>query len=94
MVTLEKELWANSYEVIILNGFYFLADSQEIINNSIKNYVLKLFKKRKNTESRTKKIAEKPIKDIQNSNEKVSENNVPSSSSGNICIFFYLYGIK
>ncbi|XP_060869710.1 tRNA endonuclease ANKZF1-like [Metopolophium dirhodum] len=49
-------------------------DSKEIINNSIKNYILKLFKKRKNTKSKTKKILKKPIKDIQNSNEKVSEN--------------------
>ncbi|CAH1707934.1 unnamed protein product [Aphis gossypii] len=56
-------------------------DSKDIINNSIKNYVLKLFKKRKNTESRTKKIVEKPIKDIQNSNEKMSENIQVSSTS-------------
>ncbi|CAI6347589.1 unnamed protein product [Macrosiphum euphorbiae] len=56
-------------------------DSKEIINNSIKNYILKLFKKRKNTKSRTKKIVEKPIKDLQNSNEKVSENIQLSSTS-------------
>ncbi|XP_008187953.2 ankyrin repeat and zinc finger domain-containing protein 1 isoform X2 [Acyrthosiphon pisum] len=56
-------------------------DSKEIINNSIKNYIFKLFKKRKNTKSRTKKIVEKPIKDIQNSNEKNSENIQLSSMS-------------
>ncbi|KAL4112462.1 hypothetical protein QTP88_016247 [Uroleucon formosanum] len=56
-------------------------DSKETINNSIKNYVLKLFKKKKNLESRTKKNVEKPIKDIQNSKEKVSENIQPSSTS-------------
>ncbi|KAL5240290.1 hypothetical protein ACI65C_007700 [Semiaphis heraclei] len=56
-------------------------DSKEIINNSIKNYILKLFKKKKNTESRTKKVVEKPIKDIQKSIEKVSENiQLPSMS--------------
>lgn len=87
MVIIKIELWSNSYEAIILNCFYFLADSKETINNSIKNYVLKLFKKKKNLESRTKKNVEKPIKDIQNSKEKVSENIQPSSTSGNLSLF-------
>uniref|UniRef100_A0A2S2P475 Ankyrin repeat and zinc finger domain-containing protein 1 n=2 Tax=Schizaphis graminum TaxID=13262 RepID=A0A2S2P475_SCHGA len=55
-------------------------DSKDIINNSIKNYVLKLFKKRKNTESRTKKIVEKPIKDIQNLNENIRLSSISDSS--------------
>ncbi|XP_060840505.1 tRNA endonuclease ANKZF1-like [Rhopalosiphum padi] len=55
-------------------------DSKDIINNSIKNYVLKLFKKRKNTESRTKKIVEKPIKDIQNPNENIRLSSMSDSS--------------
>jgi len=80
MVIIKIELWTNIYKIRILNGIYFLADSKDIINNSIKNYVLKLFKKRKNTESRTKKIVEKPIKDIQNPNENIRL----SSMSGNI----------
>lgn len=68
----------------------FSTDSKEIINNSIQNYVLKLYKKRKNKESianRTTKIVEKPIISNKNVYEKVQS----SSSSGNMSFeFFYL----
>lgn len=73
--------------MFIKEMFYFLyIDSKEIINNSIQNYVLKLFKKRKNKESdvkRTKKPVNTPIKNDMNLVEKVCEN-VPLSSSGNL----------
>lgn len=72
--------------IFIKQRFYFLIDSKEIINNSIQNYVLKLFKKRKNKESdvkRTKKPVNTPIKNDTNLDEKVCEN-VQLSSSGNI----------
>lgn len=66
--------------------FHFFTDSKEIINNSIKNYVLKLFKKRKIKESnvnQTKKSIDTPIENNPNSNEKVYENiQLLSSSSG------------
>jgi len=88
MVIIKIELWTNNYKIVILNDTYFLTDSKDIINNSIKNYVLKLFKKRKNTESKTKKIVENPIKDIQNSNEKISENIQVSSTSSISFILF------
>lgn len=70
---------------LFLELFHSLTDSKEIINTSIQNYVLKLFKKRKNKESKTnqtKKPVNKPITSNCNSNKNTNENIQSSSESG------------
>lgn len=70
---------------LFLELFHSLTDSKEIINTSIQNYVLKLFKKRKNKESKTnqtKKPVNKPIINNCNSNKNTNENIQSSSESG------------
>lgn len=80
--------------VFILQYIYILLfiDSKEIIHNSIKNYVIQLFKKIKNKESKTnqtKKFVNKSIINNFNSNEIECEKNIQSSSeSGNYVFFF------
>lgn len=73
--------------------FNFSTDSKEIINNSIQNYILKLFKKRKIKEcnvNQTKKSIDTLIENNPNSNEKVCENpQLLSSPSGN-CNFYLI----
>jgi len=71
----------------------FPTDSKEIINSSIQNYVLKLFKKRKNKESnvnRTKKPVDKPNENSLNLNEKIIENIQFSSPSGKFLLFIQI----
>lgn len=74
------------YFIFIFWFIFFPTDSKDIVNSSIQNYVLKLFKKRKNKESnvnQTKKPVGKPIENNSNSIVKVCENITSSSLSGN-----------
>lgn len=67
-------------------------DSKEIIYNSIKNYVIQLFKKIKNKESKTNQIKKSVNKSIINnvdSNKIVCEKNIQSSSESGNCFFFF-----
>lgn len=80
--------YSNLIFYLIFNKiFYFTIDSKEIINSFIQNYVLKLFKKRKNKESSIKKIQISVIKPNENNScEKPKENIQLSSSSGKYAI--------
>jgi len=71
----------------------FPTDSKEIINNSIQNYVLKLFKKRKNKESnvnQTIKSVDKPKENNLVLNEKNIENVQFTSPSGKFLLFIQI----